>query len=61
MIEAVLDAEPDVDLVVLNGDLITGENTFLENSTHYIDQIVGPMVERSLTWGVNLRKPRQRL
>lgn len=38
------------DLVVLNGDLITGENTFLENSTHYVDQIVAPFVERNLTW-----------
>jgi len=46
----VLDAEPDIGLVVLNGDLITGENTFLENSTHYIDQIVAPMVHRDLTW-----------
>ncbi|CAG9996025.1 unnamed protein product [Clonostachys byssicola] len=38
------------DLVVLNGDLITGENTYLENSTDYIDMIVGPMVERGLSW-----------
>ncbi|KAL6414308.1 putative inactive purple acid phosphatase 16 [Ilyonectria robusta] len=38
------------DLVVLNGDLITGENTYLENSTDYLDMIVGPMVERGLTW-----------
>ncbi|KAK6068094.1 inactive purple acid phosphatase 16-like protein 2 [Seiridium cupressi] len=37
-------------LVVLNGDLITGENTYLENSTLYVDQIVGPIVERGLTW-----------
>ena len=37
-------------LVVLNGDLITGENTFLENSTHYIDEIVGPFVKRGLSW-----------
>ncbi|GAP93186.1 putative calcineurin-like phosphoesterase [Rosellinia necatrix] len=37
-------------LVVLNGDLITGENGFLENSTVYIDQIVGPLVARNLTW-----------
>ena len=46
----ILDAEPNTGLVVLNGDLITGENTFLENSTHYIDQIVAPMVQRDLTW-----------
>ncbi|SPQ24250.1 ad05ba95-91f8-4216-adb7-db32bacf733c [Thermothielavioides terrestris] len=50
VIETVLDAEPHIDLVVLNGDLITGENTFLENSTHYVDQIVGPMLKRGLTW-----------
>ncbi|KJZ79153.1 hypothetical protein HIM_01304 [Hirsutella minnesotensis 3608] len=37
-------------LVVLNGDLITGENTFFENSTHYVDQIVGPMLQRNLPW-----------
>ena len=50
VIETVLDAEPHTDLVVLNGDLITGENTFLENSTHYVDQMVRPMVRRGLTW-----------
>lgn len=48
--ETVLDAEPQTDLVVLNGDLITGENTFLENSTDYVDQLVQPMVRRGLTW-----------
>lgn len=37
-------------LVVLNGDLITGENTFLSNSTHYIDAIVQPLVQRKLPW-----------
>ncbi|KAH8776748.1 Metallo-dependent phosphatase-like protein [Diaporthe sp. PMI_573] len=37
-------------LVVLNGDLITGENTFKENSTTYVDQIVGSLVKRNLTW-----------
>lgn len=37
-------------LVVLNGDLITGENTFLENSTDYINMLITPMAERSLTW-----------
>lgn len=35
---------------MLNGDLITGENTFKENSTTYVDQIVGPLVRRNLTW-----------
>ncbi|RDW82325.1 putative DNA repair exonuclease SIA1 [Coleophoma cylindrospora] len=37
-------------LVVLNGDLITGENTFLSNSSSYVDQIVQPLVERGLSW-----------
>ncbi|TCD68154.1 hypothetical protein EIP91_011432 [Steccherinum ochraceum] len=35
------DEKPDY--VVLNGDLITGENGFKENATVYIDQIVGPL------------------
>ena len=37
-------------LVVLNGDLITGQNVFLENGTHYVDQMVGPLVDRGLPW-----------
>lgn len=45
----ILDFDPP-DLVVINGDLINGESTFLENSTHYVDQIVTPMVDRNLTW-----------
>ncbi|KAI0634996.1 Metallo-dependent phosphatase [Trametes polyzona] len=35
------DEKPDY--VVLNGDLITGENTFRENSTTLIDEIVAPL------------------
>ncbi|KAJ5660491.1 hypothetical protein N7507_006942 [Penicillium longicatenatum] len=49
VINRVLNAESP-DLVVLNGDLITGDNAFLENSTVYIDEIVAPLVERGLTW-----------
>jgi len=45
----VLDAEKQ-QLVVINGDLITGDDTFLENSTYYLDQIVEPMVCRGLSW-----------
>lgn len=45
----VLDADPP-QLVVLNGDLITGENTFLENSTVYVDEIVQPLLRRNLPW-----------
>ncbi|KAI0469855.1 calcineurin-like phosphoesterase [Xylariaceae sp. FL0804] len=49
VINEILDAESP-GLVVLNGDLITGENGFLENSTVYVDQIVQPLVDRNLTW-----------
>ncbi|KAI0659004.1 Metallo-dependent phosphatase [Cubamyces menziesii] len=35
------DEKPDY--VVLNGDLITGENTFRQNSTTLIDEIVAPL------------------
>ncbi|KAK5112498.1 hypothetical protein LTR62_004255 [Meristemomyces frigidus] len=37
-------------LVVLNGHLITGENTYKENSTNYINEIVQPLLERNLPW-----------
>lgn len=37
-------------LMKLDGDLITGENTFLENSTRYVDVIVQPMVQRGIAW-----------
>ncbi|PVH73763.1 Metallo-dependent phosphatase, partial [Cadophora sp. DSE1049] len=46
---AILDYE-DSDFVVLNGDLITGENTFLTNSTAYLDVVVAPLVQRNLSW-----------
>ncbi|KAF4122834.1 hypothetical protein GMORB2_7141 [Geosmithia morbida] len=49
VLEKVLDADPP-DLVVLNGDLITGENTYLHNSTLLVDQIVQPILDRGLTW-----------
>jgi hypothetical protein len=49
VVNEVLDAESP-ELVVLNGDLITGENGYLENATVYVDQIVEPLVQRGLTW-----------
>lgn len=49
VINAILDNESQ-QLVVLNGDLITGENTYLENSTDYIDRIVEPFVRRGVPW-----------
>ena len=32
----------------LNGDLITGENAFLGNSTEYIDMMVEPLIRRGI-------------
>ncbi|KAJ4244763.1 hypothetical protein NW762_014340 [Fusarium torreyae] len=49
VIEKVLDYDMP-DLVVLNGDLINGDSTYKYNSTHYVDQIVEPIINRSLTW-----------
>lgn len=37
-------------LVVINGDFITGENTFKRNSTDYVDEVVSPLVARKLPW-----------
>ncbi|KAI6781898.1 uncharacterized protein J7T54_005108 [Emericellopsis cladophorae] len=49
VLQKVLDSDPP-DLVVLNGDLITGENAFLDNATHVMDMIAAPLVERGLSW-----------
>ncbi|KAL1306292.1 hypothetical protein AAFC00_004377 [Neodothiora populina] len=49
VMNAVLDTEVQ-QLVVLNGDLITGENTHLKNSSLYLDEVVQPMVQRRLVW-----------
>ncbi|RCI10406.1 hypothetical protein L249_4357 [Ophiocordyceps polyrhachis-furcata BCC 54312] len=49
VVEGVLDAEKP-DLVVFNGDIITGENAFLENSTKVIDMLAAPLVRRTLPW-----------
>jgi hypothetical protein len=49
VINQVLDKESP-SLVVLNGDLITGDNAFLENATVYIEQIVAPLLKRDLSW-----------
>lgn len=49
VMRGVLDTEGP-QLVVLNGDLITGENTMLENSTDYIDIIVKPLVDGGYRW-----------
>ncbi|RFU23804.1 hypothetical protein B7463_g12534, partial [Scytalidium lignicola] len=49
VINNVLDNETP-QLVIINGDFITGENTFLENSTLYVDEVVRPLVQRNLLW-----------
>lgn len=49
VMQTVLDHETP-QLVVLNGDLITGENTLKDNSTDYVDEIVAPLVEAGLPW-----------
>jgi len=49
VIESVLSSE-DVQLVVLNGDLISGEATHASNSSTYIDRVVAPVVEHNLPW-----------
>ena len=38
------------EFVILNGDLITGENTFAFNSTGYVDEIVAPLVQGDYSW-----------
>ncbi|TVY78353.1 putative inactive purple acid phosphatase [Lachnellula suecica] len=38
------------DFVVINGDLITGENTFLQNSTHYVDVIAATLEQHNTRW-----------
>jgi hypothetical protein len=38
------------ELVVLNGDLTNGDNTYVANSTNYIDEIVRPLVQHNLPW-----------
>ena len=43
-------AQEQPDFVVLNGDLITGENTFAFNSTGYVDEIVAPLVQGGYCW-----------
>ncbi|KAM0275908.1 hypothetical protein ACHAQH_007295 [Verticillium albo-atrum] len=39
-----------VDFVVLNGDLITGENTLRENASDYVEQIIQPMLQSNKPW-----------
>lgn len=49
VIKKVLERESP-QLVVLNGDLISGDSTSSKNATLYFDQIVAPIVELGLPW-----------
>lgn len=49
VVRKVLQAD-QTQLVVLNGDLITGDGTRPENSTDYLDHVVAPIVEANLPW-----------
>lgn len=49
VMQTILSAEKP-QLAVLNGDLITGENTYLENSTSHFNQIVAPLMKHNLPW-----------
>ncbi|KAH8909968.1 Metallo-dependent phosphatase [Coniochaeta sp. PMI_546] len=49
LLRQVLSAEAP-DLAVLNGDLITGENTFRHNSSAYVHRIVAPMAASGTPW-----------
>ncbi|CAG8122982.1 unnamed protein product [Penicillium olsonii] len=49
VMDKILSSE-DVQLVVLNGDLISGEATHSSNSSAYLDRVVAPLVDRNLPW-----------
>lgn len=50
VMDAVLDAEAAAGLVVLNGDLVTGENTLRANASGYVRRVVAPMRRRNIPW-----------
>ncbi|KAF7180822.1 hypothetical protein CNMCM7691_010113 [Aspergillus felis] len=50
VVEKVLDHESNSQLVVLNGDLISGYGTVADNVTRYLDEIVSPIVKKQLPW-----------
>jgi hypothetical protein len=49
VMRSVLSSE-EPQLVVLNGDLISGEATQSSNSTLYVDRVVAPLVDLDLPW-----------
>ena len=49
VMSSILDYEQP-QLAVLNGDLISGDNTYLTNSTDYLDMLVSPLVAHNTPW-----------
>ncbi|CAG8419087.1 unnamed protein product [Penicillium salamii] len=49
VMDNVLSSE-EVQLVVLNGDLISGEATHASNSSTYLDRVVAPLVDHNIPW-----------
>ncbi|KAF9510289.1 hypothetical protein BS47DRAFT_1348214 [Hydnum rufescens UP504] len=60
VMRAILKIDPP-DYVVINGDLITGENTFRENSTLYMDRLLTPLINANIpfssTYGNHDNRP----
>lgn len=44
-------SEEDVDFVVINGDLVSGEATQKADSSKYIESVVSPLVDKGYRWG----------
>ncbi|KAF2246514.1 Metallo-dependent phosphatase [Trematosphaeria pertusa] len=51
VMNAVLNSEPNTDLVILNGDLISCEWVAPEDANKHIDKIMQPLLDRQLPWG----------
>jgi hypothetical protein len=43
-------AEEDIDFVVLNGDLVSGERTLKSNSSKYVLSVISPLVNEGYLW-----------
>ncbi|KAL3430408.1 Metallo-dependent phosphatase-like protein [Aspergillus tetrazonus] len=52
VVRKVLQHEASTQLVVLNGDLISGYGTTSDNATRYLDQVLAPIQALGLPWAV---------
>jgi hypothetical protein len=43
-------AEEDIDFVVLNGDLVSGERILKSNSSEYVLSVISPLVNEGYLW-----------